>query len=288
MKNIHIAIFAFIILGFLSCKKDKIIGDVNQFTVGSYLTLQEATKLDIDFANRATESASIKVGSYGSPVQSVNIYMGEPSDTASWVFIKNVPFSEGVSLQITSAEIAAALGIPVDSLQPGSSFTFLNEVVTTDGRKFSLKNTSTNYEPFAGYNMALRWTANIVCPFSAPMAGSYEVLEDGWQDWSSGDIVEVFDGPGTNQINLSKVWPNPAVGDVVDPLVVDIADPATGAATIAEGITFGDYGAYKATTLDGSAGFVFSCTNTITLSIHIDASGYGDQGSFTLKLRKKL
>ena len=84
--------------------------------------------------------------------------------------------------------------------------------------------------------MVPTWAAIIVCPFTGSMAGNYRVIQDDWVDWSPGDIVQVTDGPGANQVNISKVWPNPANGSAVSPFVVSV-DPATGAATIPSGVT---------------------------------------------------
>ena len=71
----------------------------------------------------------------------------------------------------------------------------------------------------------------------------------------------------------------------MSPLVVNI-NPATGAATVPSGVVFGDYG-YLASTLTGSSGYVFSCTGQILLSIHVTATGYGDQGNLKLILKKQ-
>ena len=96
----------------------------------------------------------------------------------------------------------------------------------------------------------------------------------------------VIDGPGANQLDLSDVWPNPAYGNIVDHLIVDI-DPATGTATVPF-VTFGDYGALA--TAQGAydndvAGYVFSCTGYITLTMKLTYNGV-NQGNFKLILQK--
>ncbi|MBS1609774.1 MAG: hypothetical protein JSS70_13640 [Bacteroidetes bacterium] len=131
--------------------------------------------------------------------------------------------------------------------------------------------------------MALNWDATAVCAYTGSAAGTYKVIQDDWQDRTPGDLVTVTDA-GNNQIDLSAVWPNPAYGTSINPLLVDI-DPETGAATVPN-VEFGDYGTYIASSLSGS-GFVFSCTGTITLTIEIDASGYGNQGAKKLILQKQ-
>ena len=98
-------------------------------------------------------------------------------------------------------------------------------------------------------------------------------------------MVDVADGPGANQIDLSAVWPNPAYGDIVNPLIVDI-DPATGTASVPL-VTFANYGAL-ATATNGSgsvAGYVFSCTGYITLTMAVTYNG-SSQGNLKLVLQK--
>ena len=110
------------------------------------------------------------------------------------------------------------------------------------------------------------------------------VVEDDWQDWHPGDSVVVTAGPQANQVDLSQVWPNPAAGNVVTPLVISV-DPGTGMVTVPANLTFGDYGNYTGTAVSGS-GFVFSCKKLISVSIHINTSAFGDQGLNQLILQK--
>jgi hypothetical protein len=119
------------------------------------------------------------------------------------------------------------------------------------------------------------------------MTGNYKVLQDDWADWSVGDVVQVTDGPAANQINLSKVWPNPAYGSIVNPLLVNVA-PANGVAKVPL-VTFGAYS--PLTTAQGAngsdvAGYVFSCTGFITLSMKVVYNG-SNQGNLKLVLQKQ-
>ena len=190
-------------------------------------------------------------------------------------------------MEVSNSEIATALGLPPGGLSPGSVFNLYNEVVTKDGAKYSSVNTSPqDLENQVAFNAALQWTGTVVCPYNAAtVAGTYTIVRDDWADWQPGDQVEVTTGPGANQLNLSQVWPNPAAGNIVTPLVISI-DPATGVATTPSDLTFGDYGGFKGVTSTGSSGFVFSCLNKISLTIHVLAPPFGDQGFLVLEMEK--
>lgn len=240
---------------------------------------------NLDYSNLAGSSVSCKVYSYGVlKAAKVAIYAStrNNTDTTTWRKIKEVNLvNDKATLTVSATEMATALGIATSALQPGTQYNLYNQVITEDGRKFSIANTFADYESNVNYNHAFRWTATIVCPFVAPMAGNYEVLQDDWADWGVGDVVQVLDGPGANQLNLRNVYPSPAYGFVVNPMIVNVT-PATGAATVPN-VTYGNYGGPLASA--SGSGFVFSCTGTITLRL---AHVYGGtpQGTLTLRLKK--
>lgn len=254
---------------------------------GAYLT-KVSSKAFLS-AQDPNATINLVVNSVGAEVASVNVYTAATStlDKSKWKLIKNVPFSGETKLEVTNREIATALGLPVGNLPPGAVYNLYNEIVTTSGDKYSSINTSSqDLENQVAFNAALRWTGTVVCPYNpATVAGTYTVLRDDWADWKPGEKVEVTAGLGPNQVNISQVWPNPAFGDIVTPLVITI-DPATGVATIPENVTFGDYGSNKGITSTGSTGFVFSCLDKISLNIHVLAPPFADQGFLQLTLEK--
>ncbi|MGI8601170.1 MAG: hypothetical protein ACR2KB_18090 [Chitinophagaceae bacterium] len=290
MQKLFYTLLALAFVSMAGCKKKEIISDFETLGVGSYVTLVRTNSNTLNFSSIASSSVSITVREKGTPVDKIKIYVsqgGRTLDKSKWKFIKEVSYTgDSVTLTVTSQEIATALGLSsVNNLTPGSSYTLYNEVITKDGQIFNIINTPQS--GISNYNMALTWGAAVVCPFTGNAAGDYRVVTDTWQDWSPGDIVQVTDGPGANQINLSKVWPNPAFGTTVNPFVVTV-NPATGAATIASGVKIGDYSAFGFTldTGPGSSGFVFSCTGRIQLRVRLSAPPFGDQGFFSLILQK--
>jgi len=272
-----------------SCEKFDVPQDVNTLGKGSYVTLTKANNLILDFSNLSGSKASIDVKEFGAEQEKLTIFVapGTPTqDKTKWKKIKEVPNTNGgiYNLSVSGTEIATAIAPTV--IAPGNQYTMYNVVTTKDGRTFDYANTATGFSGNPNYNMALSWSATVICPFIAPIGGKYIVVQDDWVDWSPGDEVDVLDGPGANQVNISKVWPNPAYGSVINPLVINVK-PATGEASIPSGLVWGNYGSYNASTLTPNTGFVFSCTGQIIMTIRVNAGGFGDQGSLKLILRKK-
>lgn len=285
MKKAYFFSLFFLLLMF-SCSKSKDFYD--ELGKGGNLTLVRQNNGLLNAVDIASTVGQV-VNAYGEPVESVNLYVSATAtvDKTKWKLIKNIPFNGETTIAATNAQIATALGLTPGALAPGSVFHLYNEAVLKDGRKFSSANTSDiDIQNQPAFNVAFHWTATVVCPYNpATITGTYRVVKDDWQDWNVGDLVEVTTGAGTNQVNLSLVWPNPAFGNVVTPLTITV-DPVAGTATIPENVTFGDYGAYKAITSTGNTGFVFSCTGQISIRVHILAPPFGDQGFFQLILQK--
>lgn len=291
MRKILITLLLVASVGVLlySCEKKTDAADFSNVSVGAYVTLVKNGNLILDYGNLATTAADITVKQYGSDIDKIKVYATEGLanlDKTQWKAVKEYTYSGGEQqLKVSAVELAAGLGIPTSGLKTGSPYTFYNELILKDGRVFNPANTNGAFQGISNYNMAFTWQAVVVCPYVAPMAGTYTVIQDDWADWAAGDTVKITDVAG-NKLDLSQVWPNSNYGSVVSPLQISI-DPATGAATIPANVTFGNYGSYNAKTLSGSSGYVFSCTGVVTLVIHVDAGPFGDQGFLKLILKKK-
>ncbi len=289
MKNIIIALLGLTVLSMASCKKDGIVnGDVAEYEVGSYLSYTGAKpgQQPFDLATIETSTASINVKVVGTPAKQVNIYTGTSTDKSTWTLIKSVPFQDSGTLSVTGGEVAAALGVEPDSFTPGTSFTFYNEIVTVDGRLFSAANTSSDFQAQSSYNMAFTWSAVVFCAYDESVFdGNFEVVVDEWQDYSPGDIIvnAVEPGPGANQLTM-HVYPNPAYGAVIGPIIIDV-DPATNVATVQKQ-PYGDYyGSGYGTFYAEGSGSVNSCEGTIDLDLtHTVAAG--SFGTYHLTIKK--
>lgn len=260
-----------------ACSKKNISGDSSNLKLGSYITLDSTINGILDVGNSAS-TVSIMVGKYvGTPVSSINIYVATGSnseDTSGWKFIKSVTYSSGVVLSVSTDELSKALGA---NPAPGNKYTLQNQVVTTDGRKFSTYNTPDTYNSFPAYNMALTWYATAVCAFTGGMAGDYYLTKDQWNDYGASASNPVLvpgavkDGPGANQISI-YVYPGaPAGGVETGPMIVDV-NPVTGAATI-EKSDIGNYGSSSSETITTGSGFVFDCVGVIDLFITFNYGG---------------
>jgi len=298
MKRLLIISAAFISIAFLiySCKKTG--GDVNPLSsvsenaIGSYLVLDKVNNLNLNSTSINTSTVGIDVHYYkgGEEVTQVVLYASASTgfDTAQWHMIKSVPYtSPSTTLSVTGAELGTALGVDPTTLAPGATYTIFTKAVTKSGKFYDAANTGDNSGggliTGAAYNTAFFFSANIVCPFVAPMAGDYTITRDDWQDYTSLPTVipnAVSDGPGANQLTM-RIYPGPGAGIMTGPMIVDV-DPASGSATI-EKSTIGTYGG-QTTTVTGS-GNVFSCTGKISLSVDFVVGG-SDAGSYTMIIQK--
>jgi hypothetical protein len=273
-----------------ACKKGEVISDYNSLKTGSYVKLVKAGNAIINYSNLAGSTVDVTVSEYGDPIDKIKVYVtkgGTSLDKTNWKAIKEFAYSGETNLAVTATEIAAALGIPPADLETGATYTLYNELITKDGETYDIANTNGGFAGNTNYNMAMTWTAVVVCPFSpAGFTGNFEVLQDDWADFNPGDVVSVTSA-GNDSIVLAA-YPNPnppANGTNKKPITVKI-NAATGAATVASQ-TYGDYPGFdtnlKVKTV-GSNNWVFSCVGTITLKLnHTGVSNYGD---YVLKLKK--
>ena len=282
-----------------SCKKtDGVtnpLSSVSNFGVGAYVVLDSTINANMNAAALATSSVGVIVHQYpgSDPIDHIDVYVaaGSTYDTTKWKKVKTVPLTSSTTISVSGTELAAALGVSISSISPGNFYSFYNRMFTKSGQRYDVNNTGTNAGSGllggTNYYACFSFVANVVCPFVAPMAGTYKVIyDDDWADNTDGSLVQVTDGPGANQLNISKVWPNPAYGSVINPLYI-VVDPSTGVASVPSGISWGNYGSYTCSTGTGSSGNVFSCTGYVTMKIHILATVYGDQGICKLILQKQ-
>ncbi len=272
-------------LVFLSCRKEDLISDVSQYTIGSYLGLVEAENLLLDASDAAASTVSVVVRPVGSALQKVIIYAvagGPDPDESNWKQVKEVPVTDSVfTLAVTGAELATALDIPISEIQPGTQYTFYNQTVTTDGRVYDISNTEDDIEGQPAFNSVFNWTATVVCPYTNNMTGEFTIALDEW-DGNNGGTVEIVAGPGANEITLITPFPFSANAKNV---IIQI-DPVTGTATVPKQI-YGDYPGFPDLSVQsvGNSNFVFSCTETIDITLN-HTSPAGNFGNYRLVIER--
>jgi len=295
-KLIIIVVISLAFFGMTSCKKTG--GEINPLSsvtnngIGSYLVLDSDVNLNLNSTAIANSTVSIEVHYYptGEPVDHIILYAtpGASFDTTQWHLVKTVAYtSPKTTLSVSGTELGSALGVDPTTFAPGSTYNIYTRIVTKSGKTYDVTNTGDNSGSGlisgTAYNSAFFFTAFVVCPFVAPMAGDYNITTDAWEDYVPLPQLipgAVTDGPGANQLSL-HVYPGPAAGIQTGPMIVDV-DPTNGNATI-EKSTIGTYGG-SVTTVTGS-GHVFSCTGTISLSVDFVIGG-SDQGAFSMVIVK--
>jgi hypothetical protein len=277
------------------CKKDGgINGDVAELGNGSYVTKVVLGNGIIDYANLGTSKVDVTVKEYGSPVDKIKIWVSKGAATTNktnWKAVKEVPVAGDTKLEVTANEIATGLGIPVTGLETGATYTLYNQVISKDGQVHDITNMNSAMYGNPNYNALMTWQAVVVCPFSATAWGgvgatfSARVLEDGWADYSPGDIITNIEITSATQLKFNQMW----LTDASDtrPVLVNIA-PTTGAATVARQI-YGDYAVFGIADIScassGTNNWVFSCVNQITLTLN-HLAGSTNYGTYTLRLQK--
>jgi len=284
MKRLSFIIAVVAVLGLVSCEKVVQVAAFENLGIGSYLTKEKTTKVLLNFTKIATEAVSIDVKEKGTAVEKITIYVNEGSatrDKTKWKKIKDVPYSGTTTLNVTAAEIATALGVSINTMVPGKQYTLYNEITTKDGQVYSLLNTNAEFESNANYNMALRWTASVVCPFvPADAAGTYKIVVDGW-DGAVGELATVTTTSNTAKIDLLFPF---AANPGLSPVTVDV-DVATGTATVKKQI-YGSYGASFQNFTAQGGGLIFSCVGKIQLRLQ-HLLGSRDYGFYNIELQKQ-
>ncbi|MFT4024686.1 MAG: hypothetical protein QM664_12990, partial [Flavihumibacter sp.] len=113
MKKISLYLGAWLLLvmALSSCSKEFQPGDPDGFTIGAYIKELEAGNSLLTMGEIASSVVTKKVGQVGSDIEEVKIWAAESKtlNKADWKLVKTVPFTDGMELSVTGAEIATAL-----------------------------------------------------------------------------------------------------------------------------------------------------------------------------------
>jgi hypothetical protein len=294
MRMKHIFSIAVLLAGtfLIGCKKGDIAGDFSSMGIGSYLVRVNIGNNIIDYSNLSGSKVDVTVKEYGTPVASIKVYASKGSATTNkslWKFVKEFTYNGETKLEITATELAAGLGIPVTALETGAIYTLYNQAISKDGQVHDITNMNSTMYGNPNYNALMTWQAVVVCPFNPAQWGGVgatfnaRVLEDGWADYSPGDIISNIQITSATQLRFPAMW----LTSPARPVNVNI-NASTGAASVPLQ-DYGDYPSYGIFNIrcqsSGTNNWVFSCVNSIILTLtHTTATA--NYGTYVLRLQK--
>jgi hypothetical protein len=277
-------LYAYAVLLLAACSKNnQLISDPDRSLLGtgSYLKFVKNNNLLIDYNTISTATVSVTVKEIGEAVDKINIYTGSSADPATWKLATTVPGTGAENtITVKATEIAKALNIPPADLTPGSTITLYTEVVTKTGKKYTIVNAHPDLQGQPAYAAEFFFQAVVFCNYDAAATDNkmYTVVQDDWADFTAGDVITVVNGPAANQVTLQGVWATPFNHK---DLVLNVA--ANGSVVVPAQA----YGAYTNAGAIWSAqgsGFVFSCINTIDITLtHSSSDGVAGGVRFILK-----
>ncbi|MEO5593441.1 MAG: hypothetical protein ABIR15_01225 [Chitinophagaceae bacterium] len=284
MNKLFLFICTVVLLAACS-KNSQLISDPDRSLIGTgaYLKFVKNNNLLIDYNTLSASTVSVTVKEIGEAVDKINIYTGSSADPGTWKLATTVP-GTGTSAENTilvkATDITKALNIQPADLTPGTSVTLYTEVVTKTGKKYNIANANPDLQGQPAYAAEYFFKAVVFCNYDAATTNNkvYTVVQDDWADFAAGDIITVVNGPAAGQVTLQGVW---ATAFNHKDLVLTVA--ANGSAVVAKQ----QYGAYTNGGAIWSAegnGFVFSCINTIDITLtHSSTDGTATGARFILK-----
>ncbi len=188
------------------------------------------------------------------------------------------------TVDITGAQLATLFG---DSIKVGDNFDIGADITTISGQTFQAFPTvgdayggGVNAQP--GASLTVRYSA--VCVFDPEIyAGDFEVVEDGWADYSAGDIIQLT---LVDPTHVSFEY----AADNAKPIVIEV-DPLSNA-TSAEMQEYGDYGPCcgnlsAVSVADSPDNFVAPCEGILSIRLEHISDKDGSYGEAVIVLKKK-
>ncbi|MEI6949587.1 hypothetical protein V9K67_20535 [Paraflavisolibacter sp. H34] len=185
------------------------------------------------------------------------------------------------TVDITGQQLVTLFG---GNIEPGDNFDIGADITMQNGQKFqAFPVVGDAYGSNVGNQPGASLTVQFLrpCPFVASAyAGTFEVLQDEWQDYSVGNDVQVSVVSPTQISFQYKVDAGTA-----KPIILTI-DPATNAISVAKQV-YGSYGTdvFSAESVAGPASQVNPCD--LSLSVRLRHTTTGFSGSYTIRLKKK-
>lgn len=269
-------------LVFTSCEdEEKNPWDIHEdpANYGVFVTLAKKTQV-IDFTD-PNSTYSFGLDTPGNNVQSYELRVsrfdagaGVSSDTVSLMTVTSFP----ADIDITSGDVADALGISVDDLAAGDRLDFIASAIGTNGETADIDNLNGDAIGPGQFNAFIHSTF-LSCPFNqADAIGTYAVQTDAFG--LASPTFEVIAGPDANSITIV---------DLIEPgytLTLEV-DPNTGIAAAARQPVASQFYGYSGGNINttATASFVFSCVGTIsaTFQYTVDLGSFGSYAFVAVK-----
>lgn len=295
MKYIKICILSLlsILLIIFSCRdEDTLVLNPDKIPHGIMVCLDEITSPVLNVADM--ENSAFEANFFA-PSDNVNTYviMAQRISTSvsEWVEVKRITdFPKNCSVSISAAEIADALDIDMNDFLPGDEIDFDAYAIGDNGDTAYWENLDQDLGTNPGQKQGFRYVAYVSCPFNAAeSAGTYKLIEEEAElMYDSDSTIVVVAGPGENQITIMNVFhhPYPDNPGSTYNVIVDV-NPLTGIAMVGNQDAWNsdNWGwGWGVGTIEG-AGFVFSCTGLIILSLEQYCGG-NDFGAYQYMIMK--
>ena len=282
MKKIYLIVASFLVLAStLSCEDDgkdpwTIHEDANNF--GTFVSIAKKTQV-IDFTNPSS-AYSFTVEAPGKNIASYDLSVTRTSGgvTSDPGFVRTVT-SFPADLDITAADLAAALGLSASDLLAGDRFDFIATATGTDGSVAKFENLNGDGQGPGEFN-AFRHNTFLSCPFDQAAAlGTYATTVNEFYDLAAASF-EVIAGPDENTVTIVNLYQDGFNFDMT-------VDADTGIATVKRTAVATSFLGYSGGNINTTAtpSFFFSCTGTISAIFQhtVDLGSFGSYAFTAVK-----
>lgn len=282
MKSSIIFSFLLATLFIAGCRKDDNprVPDLEEVPLPQ-ITLKEGTD-KIPGDDPAAFAATVTVDVYyknGLQPKSFDLVVIKNDDKSNPKVIQANITTFPTDVAITGQQLIDLFGAPVGL---GDAFQIGADVTTLDDRKFSaFPAEGVTFAPgianLPGISTQLRFAAPCLFVPADYTEGDYEVVVDEWADYAAGDAVAVTKIDDYHYSFKYKA-------SNAQPIVMEV-NPETNAITVAP-VMYGDYGGIEIVAESVAGSEVDPCDVSFVVKLNHNAAGYGDQGDYTIRLRK--
>lgn len=295
-KNKYLLAVAALLIAVFSCTDEDSFRNEVFFKLerGGFVRFVDAFNPLIGTSDPATFVYDALIEDANDNLSAYNLYVVDNGDT----FLVNsfTDMSGEISINITAANVAAAIGGSTADFEFGQTLNFVGEAIRSDGMVFDTAPVEADFEEnefggstqpnlyTAGYRNALKFSLTIACPDppnAATYAGTYNFIQNGWLGTTDG-TVQVVAGPGDNQITLLNAQTRRGSTGAKDFIITLNADQTTSADTQEMYV----HSTYGQTTLSGS-GFTFECAGNRVIITTTQRVAAGSFGSSTTIIEKQ-